>query len=153
MQNPLEPMEPARRLIRMKKLALLAVLLAVVAGACSREGRQLDAARHRWEASGITSYRYDIVVRCFCPPLDAAVEVADGAVVSATPLTEGATAPEGRTIEELFADLEQELASEGRGEYTIEYHPDLGYPMRVVADPILEAVDDEYTYEVLIITR
>jgi hypothetical protein len=125
----------------------------MVAGACSREGRQLDAARRRWEASGITSYRYDIVVRCFCPPLDAAVEVVDGTAISSTPLTEGATAPEARTIEELFADLEQELASEGRGDYTIVYHPDLGYPMRVIADPIKLAIDDEYTYEILLITR
>lgn len=148
-----EPSGPPARLIRMKKLALLAVLLAVVAGACSREARQLETARDRWEASGITSYRYDIVVRCFCPPIDAAVEVVEGTVVSVTPLTEGAIALDGRTIEQLFADLEQELGSDGRGDYTIVYHPDFGYPMRVVADPIKAAIDDEYTYEVLLITR
>ncbi|MBI5157689.1 MAG: hypothetical protein HZA58_06685 [Acidimicrobiia bacterium] len=137
----------------MKKLALIAVLLAVVAGACAREARQLDAARDRWEASGITSYRYDIVVRCFCPPLDATVEVIDGVVVSTKPLTEGPLALEGRTIEQLFDDLEQELGADGRGDYTVVYHPEYGYPTRVVADPIKAAIDDEYTYEVLLITR
>lgn len=137
----------------MKKLLLLSVLLAIVVGACAKEERQLDAARRRWEAAGITSYRYDIVVRCFCPPLDAGVEVTDGVVTAVAPLTEGATAPDGRTIDELFADLERELASEGRGEYTIEYHPDLGYPVRVTADPILLAIDDEYSYEILLISR
>ena len=148
-----KPKGRSRRRSHMKKLALLAVLLSVFAGACSREARQLDAARDRWEASGITSYRYDIVVRCFCQPIDAAVEVDNGAVISVTPLTDGAITLDGRTIEQLFADLEAELAADGRGDYTIAYHPDLGYPMRVVADPIKAAIDDEYIYEILLITR
>lgn len=138
----------------MKRITLLVVLLAVAAGACSRETRdqrQLDAARRRWEAAAITDYRYDIVIRCFCPPLDAGVTVSGSAVVSSEPLTEGATAPEPRTIDQLFDDLERELASAERGAYSITYHPDLGYPMSVSADPIELAVDDEYAYEILVI--
>lgn len=89
-------------------------------------------------------------MRCFCPPLDAAVEVVDGLVISARPLSEGATVPQSRavTIDEMFAMLEQELGSKERGDYTIDYHPDLGYPTRVTADPIALAVDDEYVLEI-----
>ena len=148
-----EPLCGAYRLSTMKRLALVVLLVALAASACSRtsnEQRELESARERWEAAGLTSYRYQIVMRCFCPPLDAAVEVIDGLVVSARPLSEGATVPQSRavTIDEMFAMLEQELGSKERGDYTIEYHPDLGYPTRVSADPIEMAVDDEYALEI-----
>jgi len=134
----------------MKRTALALVLLTLVAGACSREERQLDAARRRWEAAGITTYTYTIVMSCFCPPLDAVVEVVDGRVVSVTPFFIGSITPEARTVEELLADLEQELASADRGDYTIEYDPELGYPVLVVADPIRQAIDDEYSYSIFL---
>lgn len=136
----------------MRRGALVALVVLAVA-ACSRvspEQRQLESARERWEAAGLTDYRYEIVMRCFCPPLDAAVEVAAGQVASATPLSADAAVPESyaTTIDELFTKLERELRSSERGDYTIEYHPELGYPTRVSADPIAMAVDDEYALDI-----
>jgi hypothetical protein len=135
----------------MRRLVLVLGLLSLVVSGCSpdtRELRDLEAARQRWEAAGLVTYSYEFVLRCFCPQLDATVQVVDGVVVSSTPPSRNSHFP--RTIDELLADLEEELESAGRGEYTIEFDPELGYPRRVSADPIEMAVDDEYSYEIVL---
>lgn len=60
-------------------------LLTLAVGACAASARtpentpdphiadgslqhKLDAARHRWKAAGLRSYRYEIRRQCFCPP-------------------------------------------------------------------------------------
>jgi hypothetical protein len=138
----------------MKRLGLLALIGALAASGCSRPSREqsdLEAARERWEKAAISTYSYDIVLRCFCPTLDATVQVVDGVVVSSVPASRNSHFP--RTVDELFADLERELASEDRGAYTIEFDPELGYPRRVSADPIELAIDDEYGYEIVLVSR
>ncbi len=114
----------------------------------------VDDARVRWGQAGITSYRFTIEWSCFCPPTHATVEVSNGEIGSIVSLTGGsAAAVLGLTIEGLFDEIESAAAGSDSeaghpGAVTAVFDSDYGYPVSVSADPILEAVDDEFGWEI-----
>jgi hypothetical protein len=113
---------------------------------------RLDAARTRWDAAGIEDYDWTYARRCFCPPLEVEVHVEGGAAV-ARELRPGdgsvpadGTAVEILTMVDLF-DVVQEAIEEADG-FSVAYDPDTGRVVALDVDPIENAVDDEFGYEV-----
>lgn len=107
---------------------------------------ELAEARAQWEASGLTSYRFQVEVQCFCRdeyrgPFDVIVE--NGVVVEA--LRDGEPAPDFGpydyfTVTGLFAAVEQFAYSDG---ITVNFDPDFGFPAIIDADPERNMIDEE----------
>jgi hypothetical protein len=125
--------------------------------ACSPSNLQaLEDAKQRWDESEIVSYKYVFDQICFCfPPGPIEIEVANCTIDSAAFLTEGFedddATDRASTIEQLFAGLEQSLAScpdNGPDSYQASFHPDLGYPLNVNIDREFAAQDEEIIYSV-----
>lgn len=88
----------------------------------------LDEARARWEAAGITSYRMSYAAAGGpAAPATTVVEVENGVVVFVSREREG-VGPEPLSVDELFDYVER--SAEQADSCTIEWHPDLGYPTR-----------------------
>lgn len=113
---------------------------------------ELENARAKWEAATINSYRFRVLVGCFCPeevrgPFE--VTVRDGEVVEAT--RDGGELADYSpdqyfTILGLF-DAVEALAHSDRLDVT--YHAEYGYPILIDADLVFRAIDEERTIEVL----
>lgn len=144
-------------------LALLMALVAAIAAVIvvASPGRaappdashqaDLDAARARWEDAGPASYTLEYRLLCLCVNGPFTVEVAAGAIVSATdaqgdPIDPGLAAT--YDVPALFEAV-QEAIDAPVDDLVVDYDVDLGYPARIAMDRIAEAVDDELTIEVL----
>ncbi len=139
----------------MRKFIL--VVLALILSACSA-GSAYDQNLKKWREAGVSHYRYNLVIGCFCPfyqDMPLAVEVQNGEVVSITRVdgtTVDASDPNHEyyvkyaTIDRLFAELESEMA--GAEEVTAAYDPEFGFPMEVSIDVIKLAMDDELSWRV-----
>jgi hypothetical protein len=103
------------------------------------------AQRTLWETWEIVDYRITVRRSCFCPPeytdpytvtvrsgVVAFVE-RDGGAIELAEFMPG-------TVEDLFAEIE---AAAFADRLDVEYHPDLGYPLRIDIDPVFNAVDEE----------
>jgi ABC-type glycerol-3-phosphate transport system substrate-binding protein len=144
-----------RKGVIMKKilLAVMALLLA----ACS-SASEFDSNLEKWQGMGITHYRYQLMIGCFCPfgqdmPLTIEVENgevasilrADGAPVdSSDPSFETYSAY--ATIDLVFSELESNLTE--ADEITVTYDPLYGFPGEISIDYIKEAMDDELYIQV-----
>lgn len=139
----------------MKKIIL--VVLALIVAACSTSS-EYDQKLKQWTDAGVSHYRYDLVIGCFCPfsqDMPLTIEVKDGQVVSITNV-EGvlldASNPsyqyylEYATIDLLFAELKSEMAE--AEELTVAYDPQYGFPSEVWIDRFKLAVDDEMSLQV-----
>lgn len=139
----------------MKKIIL--VVLALIVAACSTSS-EYDQKLKQWTDAGVSHYRYDLVIGCFCPfsqDMPLTIEVKDGQVVSITNV-EGvlldASNPsyqhylEYATIDLLFAELKSEMTE--AEELTVAYDPQYGFPSEVWIDRIKLAVDDEMSLQV-----
>ncbi len=139
----------------MKKIIL--VVLALIVAACSTSS-EYDQKLKQWTDAGVSHYRYDLVIGCFCPfsqDMPLTIEVKDGQIVSITNV-EGvlldASNPsyqyylEYATIDLLFAELKSEMAE--AEELTVAYDPQYGFPSEVWIDRIKLAVDDEMSLQV-----
>jgi len=135
----------------MKKIIMFA--LVFVLSACSLGAKsELQTNQDKWEKSGITHYRFDLFIGCFCAFRDKMplhIEVKDGEVVSIS-YVDGTPAPTDdeffnrfATFERIFLDLQSGPASEA-DEITVEYDPTYGFPTIVNVDQIKLAMDDEY---------
>ncbi|MBI5298587.1 MAG: hypothetical protein HY869_24190 [Chloroflexi bacterium] len=135
---------------------LFFIVLAVALAACALNAQKdLTANQQKWETSGVTHYRYDLFIGCFCAfteQMPLSIEVLDGEVVSMTyadgtpiaaddPLME--LFDHFSTFDHLFADLQTGPASKA-DEVTVEYQPTYGFPVTINIDQVKEAVDDEY---------
>jgi hypothetical protein len=117
--------------------------------------RELEQQRQQWQSSGAGSYRYELLVRCFCgPPLTepVVIEVHNGVAVSVTHATTGASIDPAsfsqfNTIDKLFGII-AESVDQGADDISVMYHPTLGYPIGINIDEIKRAVDDEVSYTV-----
>jgi len=139
----------------MKKQTLFIVLLilSLALSACGANS-ELDRNRGKWESSGVSHYRFELTISCFCPFMDiipVVVEVKDGKILSMTgadgkPLTGDfrATFEEAGTVEALFAIAQANLSE--ADEVEITYDPQYGYPAAIQVDRIKLAVDDEISY-------
>lgn len=122
------------------RVLLTAVLFLVLAPtAFADEQADLDAAKGRWAAGGLTDYRFHVRRSCFCPPeytREQTVDVIDGeAYRPPKPVEDIATVPR------LFALIQKGI--DGDGTITVTY-ADSGLPTAISADPVPMAVDDEY---------
>jgi hypothetical protein len=147
-----------------------ALALALIAAGCGSEDgptfptgpseddrpatiRAFQAARERWRSQGYDSYSFRFERSCFCTEeyrAPARVRVAAGRIAEVTRLDTGATVPSSewdryRTIEGLFAEIEQALIS-GAWNIRATYHPALGHPTELYLDQLRDAVDEEVWY-------
>lgn len=141
----------------MKKQTLLIVLLvlAMTLSACG-EKSELDKNRAKWDSAGVSHYRFELTISCFCPFMDiipVSVEVKDGQIISlkdvnGQPLSENFrdTFEQAATVEGLFAIAGENLSNADQVEVT--YDAQYGVPTSIVADRIRLAVDDEISYYV-----
>ena len=119
---------------------------------------RLAEARDRWDEAAISHYRFVVEENCFCPPLQASVEVKDGEVVAVTPI--GDTDPQlafdvlGRPVEEWFTQAANWITA-GHDRWAVTFDTQFGYPTSMWIDPDLEAVDEEdgYTLTSLVVLR
>lgn len=108
----------------------------------------LADARAVWETAGIESYAYDVLYGCFCPQSRAHVVVMDGVVAEVTQSGEVDTPPSvSRGIDELF-DVLRDATDDGVDSIEVTYDPRYGFPALVSADPIEDAVDDEWSWTI-----
>ena len=141
----------------MKKLFLSLLLVAILLSACSPARTELEQNRDKWSQAGITHYRFQLSVGCFCAFRDLmplTVEVKDGVIVSISD-SRGDPVPaeqleffdQYNTLERLFDYTAQ--AQKDADEVTVTYDTTYGFPAQVSIDNIKEAVDDELGLSVL----
>ena len=141
----------------MKKHTLLitALVLAMSLSAC--EGKsELDDNRAKWDSAGVSHYRFELTISCFCPfaeIMPITVEVKDGQIVSMTDVNGQAVEgefsqyiEEAATVEGLFALAEKTISEAEQVEVT--YDAQYGYPSEIKVDFIKMAIDDEISYYV-----
>lgn len=133
----------------MRKLTLLFIVF--VLSACSL-GSEIQQNQQKWQDSGISHYRYNVFVGCFCvfnEDMPLVIEVQDGKVVSMVYQSEKEIDASSRelfdryaTIDRIFSELEADLNGKA-DEVTVTYDPTYGFPTKVNIDFIKNAVDDE----------
>ena len=138
----------------MRKLTLLFITL--VLSACSMAGQsEIQRNQQKWQAAGISHYRYNLFVGCFCTASEPMiVEVQDGQVVSLEYQSGKEMDSSSRDLFEKYATIDRifsELATNINGkadEFTVTYDPSYGFPTKVNVDFIKKALDDELTLTV-----
>jgi hypothetical protein len=115
---------------------------------------ELQANRQKWTQSGVTDYTFTLRMDCFCAingPVRVVVVADSARQVTMESTGEVLNAPWIPTIKKLFDFIDQQIARPA-AVLQVTYDPTLGYPTRIVADPIANAVDDEVTYTVSNVT-
>jgi len=137
----------------MKKIILIPLIF--ILAACSAGGSELSRNKQTWENAGISHYRFELNLSCFCAFRDQmplTVEVKDGEVVSMTAADGTPISSDDPnyqhfvdlgTIDRLFAELESVTGSAGAGEVIVTYDSTYGFPTEASIDYIKEAIDDE----------
>ncbi|MEP0804443.1 MAG: hypothetical protein HRF47_03075 [Chloroflexota bacterium] len=137
----------------MKKMTLL--LLALILAACSAiGGSELSRNQAKWQEAGITHYRFQLNVGCFClfrSQMPLTIEVKDGEIVSMTDVN-GEAFPmddpmselvmKHATIDRLFSELGSDSVQKA-DRLTISFDPTYGFPVEAAIDFIELAADDE----------
>lgn len=140
----------------------LAFVLSILAACGASEGSRdsgapgaLEAARALWSEQGPRDYTYVLERECFCPreylrPLR--VRVADGEVASVA-FVEG----EGAVPEELADDVRTvagwfdyiaKIRARRPHRLEVDYHAELGHPVRIYRDGHEKMADDETTLRI-----
>jgi hypothetical protein len=112
--------------------------------------REFLAARVRWRQSGIGSYEYELQQDLGAISWLGRITVMDGAVsiIETIDLQPPfADVPEVPTIDELFERVADALASDA-DEIVAVWHPELGYPVRCMIDPVALIADDEESWTI-----
>lgn len=112
----------------------------------------IETARQQWEAAGISHYRFNLNMVCFCAfaeNMPLVVEVQDGNVVSMEYQNGTEIDPASleffqryETIDKIFAELEKAAGGEA-DEVTVSFDNTYGFPEQIDIDVIKEAIDDE----------
>ncbi|NWG34240.1 MAG: hypothetical protein HXY42_07335 [Chloroflexi bacterium] len=136
----------------MKKIALL--ILAMILAACSAGGSELSRNQAKWQEAGITHYRFQLNVSCFClfrSQMPLTIEVKDGEIISMTDVN-GEAFPmddpmsdlvmKHATIDRLFSELKSDSVQTA-DRLTMSFDATYGYPVEVAIDFIELAADDE----------
>lgn len=155
------PGAPRRRVAVTLTVLAFALALPACDDSENSPGRlraDLDAARDRWEAAGLTGYSVTQRRLCFCVPPHEWTVVVKGGVPAFIDSVEdpGGTGlndyvleqlalDQAMTVEQLFDWIQVQLALGGVVDATFD--PELGYPARVSVDPVAAVADDEVTWE------
>jgi hypothetical protein len=143
----------------MRCLSSIPLLLLLACGSLTSPSEvwqvQLDVARTRWAANGLTEYEYVYAFQCGeCLPearREIQARVRDGELIALYYLRfPGGDVPtqDGPwTIPEQF-DRIQGYIDGGARTLEVEYHPANGVPLSVSVDPIPDAVDDEHGFTI-----
>lgn len=139
---------------------LIAVLATAALAACAdiptdAADGDLDAAWRRWQQAGITDYRFDVQVICFCGDERTSTVTAvvlGGAPVSLVYADSGNAADtllftDVRTMGRVFATLRAAL-DRRPSQVTATYDAALGYPLDVWVDFNAAMADEEIGYRV-----
>lgn len=109
----------------------------------------LATAQGRWDSAGITDYRYQVLLDCFCLPETVGpfdVTVRGGTVIDATvngqPADDEHAPVEVFTVPGLFAEV---AGSTEFDRIDVEFEPTHGFPILIDADPRDNTSDDEST--------
>jgi hypothetical protein len=141
----------------MKKHTLLitALVLVLTLSACGGKS-ELDDNRAKWDSAGVSHYRFELTISCFCPfaeIMPITVEVKDGQIVSLTDVNGQAVEgefsqyiEEAASIDRLFDIIENNLSE--ADEVNITYDAQYGFPTAINIDFIKMAMDDEISYYV-----
>jgi hypothetical protein len=128
--------------------------MVVVLTACASVGAassDFDLARDKWQDAGISHYRFNLNISCFCiftqdRPLN--IEVQDGEVVSMEYQSGNEIDPSNielferyATIDRIFAELETALVE--ADSVTVEYDETYGFPTQVSIDLDQQMADEE----------
>ena len=105
----------------------------------------LEAARARWEQSGLEDYSISVSGHFSIAAIDAEAVFRGGTVVQGR----GWLGDEPLTVESLFDLIEEAIAVEADA-VGARFHSQLGYPTRLVANPSLLTSDDEWGFEVMV---
>lgn len=137
----------------MKKITLL--LLALILAACSAiGGSELSRNQAKWQNAGVTHYRFQLSVSCFClfrGQMPLTIEVKDGEIVSMTDVNGEAFPMDDplsdlvirhATIDRLFSELGSESVQKA-DRLTMSFDPTYGFPTEAAIDFIELAADDE----------
>jgi hypothetical protein len=129
--------------------------MAVILTACASVGAassDFDRARDKWQDAGISHYRFNLNISCFCAftqDMPLIIEVQDGEVVSMEYQSGNEIDPSSlelfqryATIDRIFAELEKALGGEADA-VTVEYDETYGFPSQITLDFVQEAADDE----------
>lgn len=136
--------------MRLSGFLLLSLLLA----GCSAyppSGSDVERNLDKWEAQGITDYRFNLNIGCFCAWSDLmplTIEVRNSETVSISAHGQQVTDPilgnfmQYDTVEDLFKVILSAQES-GADEIKTEYDPVYGFPTTIAIDFIEMAMDDE----------
>jgi len=141
----------------MKKLLLLTLALILVA--CSAGGSEFEQNQKTWQDAGITHYRFDLSISCFCAfrslmPLSVevrdgqivAMAAADGTLVLDTDPNYPFFAPHA-TMDLLFVDIDEAYKS-GAASVNVTYDSTYGFPTEIAIDVDQQMADEEMYYSV-----
>lgn len=139
--------------MKQRTLLFVVLILALALSACGGQSA-LANNRDKWTSQGISHYRFELTIACFCPFRDVipvTVEVLDGKIVSMTgadgqPLSEefASSFASAATVDLLFAIAEENIAN--ADQVSVTYDATYGFPTSIVVDRIEMAVDDEISY-------
>ncbi len=136
----------------MKKLLISVILVVFLLSGCGLlPNSELASGRDRWQKAGISHYRYNLTVGCFCAfsqRMPLTIEVANG-VVQSMAYSDGTPVPADQaawftrysTIEALFDYTGEALKT--ADEIKVQYDPTYGFPSSVQIDFIKQVMDDE----------
>ena len=133
---------------------ILFILMAVLLTACASVGAadsDFDRARDKWQDAGISHYRFNVAISCFCvftQDMPLIIEVQDGEVVSMEYQSGNEIDPSNlelfnryATVDAIFAELEKAHAE--ADSVTVEYDETYGFPTQVTIDFDQQAADEE----------
>lgn len=136
----------------MKKITLL--FFAIVLAACSFSGSELSRNQAKWQEAGITHYRFQLNVSCFClfrSQMPLTIEVKDGEIISMTDVNGEAFPMDDpmsdlvlkyATIDRIFTELGSDSVQKA-DRLTLSFDPVYGFPADAAIDFIELAADDE----------
>ncbi len=139
----------SRRALVLMAVALLIPLVigwVVVWNGRDDDDAGLADARALWEAQGLDTYVMTLEIEGMAGVGSGTVIVRDDAVVDVTGGAGSDFPVYGRTVPQLFDDIEQALQTGSVSQLT--WHPELGYPATARLDPEADAIDDEWGFRV-----
>ena len=119
-----------------------------------RNFTRLDDAEARWKAHGIKQYTITQRRSCFCVPIAFPITLqidSTGKIVRARDAKgDSINTAFGTTIESIFANI-RAMQSRTDASFEVRYDSVYGYPRFLSADPIKQAIDDEYVLETTLV--